>query len=217
MSDLPEPLSPPDCDLRGYEYMPLFGQKLFGSAFYTLALTNPRAGLAGQKLWWEAWQQRPAGSLPADDATLCRMADFGTDMKAWLKAKDIALHGFILCSDGRLYHALLSEAAILAHKRRLRDRTRKARWRADQDEGHDADVPRDTTRKSASRPGVEERRGEDRRGKEEETPLGPPSKGGRRRRGEPRFSNGFAQIAHELANGGSLNWLPPEDADGTPH
>ena len=64
-SDLPEPLSPPDCDLRGYDFMPLFGQRLFGSAFYSLALTNPRAGLAGMKLWWEAWLQRPAGSLPA--------------------------------------------------------------------------------------------------------------------------------------------------------
>jgi hypothetical protein len=54
--------------------------------------------------------------------------------------------------------------------------------------------------------------------KKEPPPRPPPVTGeGRRRRGEPRFSNGFAQIAHELANGGSLDWLPPEDADGTPH
>jgi uncharacterized protein YdaU (DUF1376 family) len=51
---------------------------------------------------------------------------------------------------------------------------------------------------------------------ERESPLGPP-KGGRRRRGEPKFSNGFAQIAHDLANGGSLDWLQQEEADGTAH
>ena len=30
---LPEPMTPADCDLRGLEYMPLLGQRLFGSDF----------------------------------------------------------------------------------------------------------------------------------------------------------------------------------------
>ena len=133
MSELPAPLTPPECDLRGYEFMPLYGQRLFGSAFYSLALQNPRAGLAGQKLWWEAWQQCPAGSLPADDFSLSRLADFGADIKAWRRAKEIALHGFILCSDGRLYHPLICREAIEAHAKRVRDRQRKAKWRASRD------------------------------------------------------------------------------------
>lgn len=130
MTDLPEPMSAPDCDLRGYEFMPLFGQRMFGSTFYSLALQNPRAGLAGQKLWWEAWQQRPAGSLPKDDFTLARLADFGTDLKTWERCKAVALHGFQECSDGRLYHPLLCAEAKDAYARRLRDRQRKADQRA---------------------------------------------------------------------------------------
>lgn len=130
MSDLPEPMTPADCDLRGYEFMPLFGQRLFGSHFYSLALQNPRAGIAAQKLWWEAWQQCPAGSLPDDDFTLCRLADFGADLKAWAKAKAVALHGFIRCTDGRLYHPLLCEHARHAFERRRKERERKAALRS---------------------------------------------------------------------------------------
>lgn len=148
MSELPEPLVSADCDLRGYEYMPLHGQRLFGSAFYSMALQNPRAGLAAQKLWWEAWTQKPAGSLPGDDFTLCRLADFGCDLKAWKKARGVALYGFVLCSDGRYYHPFLCEQAVIALEKREKDRRRKAKWRAERDgTGHpeNTDVPRDTT------------------------------------------------------------------------
>ena len=126
----PPPMTPPDCDLRGYEFMPLFGQRLFGSHFYTMALHNPRAGLAAQKLWWEAWMQCPAGSLPDDEVTLARMADFGTDLKAWRKAASVALYGFVKCNDGRFYHPLLCEQAIDAFARRRKERERKAKMRA---------------------------------------------------------------------------------------
>ena len=195
MSKLPAPLTAPDCDLRGYEFMPLFGQRLFGSHFYTLALQNPRAGIAAQKLWWEAWQQCPAGSLPADSVTLCRLADFGSDMKSWRRCEQIALHGFVLCSDGRMYHPLLCEAARQAYERRLRDRKRKAAQRAKfnaetppeepppappheeevsrgTSEGH----PKDVRETSAVR--GEDRRGEERERKERRVPPFSPPEGG---------------------------------------
>jgi hypothetical protein len=130
MSDLPDPMSPPDCDLRGYDFMPLFGNRLFGSSLYAKALRNPRAGLAALKLWWAAWQQCPAGSLPSDDDSLCYHADFGTDIKAWMKVKEIALHGFVQCSDGRLYHRILCDEAKDAFERRRKERERKANLRA---------------------------------------------------------------------------------------
>lgn len=130
MTDLPEPLTPLECDLRGYEYMPLFGQRMFGSRFYSLSLRNPRAGLAALKLWWEAWMQCPAGSLPDDDFDLARMADFGADLKAWRAVKQIALHGFVSCSDGRLYHPHLCDHAIKAWEGRRKERFRKAEQRA---------------------------------------------------------------------------------------
>lgn len=140
MSDLPEPMTPHDCDLRGYDFMPLFGQRLFGSRLYTKALRNPRAGLAAVKLWWCAWTQCPAASLPDDDDDLAMLADFGTDMKSWSKCREIALQGFVKCSDGRLYHPVLAEEAKVAFEKRLKDRERKAKQRAAKT-GQNKDVP----------------------------------------------------------------------------
>lgn len=133
MSDLPAPLTPADCDLRGYDFMPLFGHRLFGSDLYD-RMDDAEFRIA-IRLWWEAWNQCPAGSLPSDDRRLCKLAELGRDMKAWLKVKEVVLHGFVLCSDGRLYHKHLSEWAMDAYARRLRDRERKRRWR----DGHAGD------------------------------------------------------------------------------
>ncbi len=132
---LPDPMTPADCDLRGLEYMPLLGQRLFGSDFNGTASDSEwRAALT---LWWAAWTQCPAGSLPDDDAALCRLADLGRDVKTWLKLKGKALHGFVRCSDGRLYHPTLAEQAVIAWDKRQQDRAartadtqRKAKERA---------------------------------------------------------------------------------------
>ena len=147
MTDLPEPMTPPDCDLRGYEYMPFVGQRVFGSTFYDLALRSPRAGLAGMKLWWEAYTQCPAGSLPDDEYALSRMADFGTDMKSWRACRDVALHGFVKCSDGRLYHPTIAVIAIKAFdlrvkadKKREADRERLRLWRLSREPETSADT-----------------------------------------------------------------------------
>nr|WP_246248551.1 DUF1376 domain-containing protein [Sphingomonas hominis] len=93
---------------------------------------------AGLTLWWAAWTQCPAASLPDDDAALCRLADLGRDVKAWKKMRERALHGFVKCSDGRLYHPVLAQQALVAWDKRQQDRTarsadadRKARERAD--------------------------------------------------------------------------------------
>lgn len=127
--------------------MPLFGGHLFGSEFYASA--SDAEFRAGLRLWWVAWQQQPAGSLPDDDVALCRFADLGRDIKAWRAVKARALHGFLKCSDGRLYHPLLCREVLIAWDRRVRDRDRKAKYRAKyagQERAGDADVPRDKTR-----------------------------------------------------------------------
>ncbi|CAB4141931.1 hypothetical protein UFOVP421_29 [uncultured Caudovirales phage] len=127
MSDLPPPLVPADCDLRGYEFMPLFGHKLFGSDFYVRATDAEfRAAI---RLWWAAWQQCPAGSLPTDDAALALLADYGRDVRGFAKVRSVALDGFILCSDGRLYHPVLCAEAAFAYERRVKERVRKAALR----------------------------------------------------------------------------------------
>lgn len=177
MTDLPAPLTPPDCDLRGYDYMPLFGSRLFGSRLYTKAFRQPRAGLAAIKLWWMAWQQCPAGSLPDDDDDLAMLADFGTDSKGWRAVREIALHGFVKCSDGRLYHPILCEEAQGAFERRKKERERKAKLRskktgtddgspAGTDEGVPPPVPRDSTGTSAVSLVSSDGRGQDRTGQD---------------------------------------------------
>jgi hypothetical protein len=145
-------MTPPDCDLRGLEYMPLLGQRLFGSEFDAMA--NDSEWRAGLTLWWAAWTQCPAASLPDDDVALCRLADLGRDTKTWKKLRERALHGFVKCSDGRLYHPTLAQQALVAWDKRVKERERKAQWREKkkgQSGGQDGDVPRDMTRTEQGR------------------------------------------------------------------
>lgn len=136
------PLVSPEVDLRGLEYMPLFGNHLFGSEFNAAASDEEwRAALT---LWWAAWNQVPAGSLPNNDQALCRLADLGREVKAWMRVKARALHGFIECDDGRLYHSFICKQALVAWEKRVKERERKANWRTKK-AGRDADVPRDRT------------------------------------------------------------------------
>jgi len=107
--------------------MPLYGTHLMGSEFNARATdTEWRAALT---LWWAAWNQQPAASLPDDDVALCRFADLGRDLRAWKKIKAVALHGFTKHSDGRLYHPFLVNIAKDSWERRLKERARKAEWR----------------------------------------------------------------------------------------
>ncbi len=116
MSDLSAPMVPADVDLRGLEYMPLLGARLFGSDFNLDATdTEFRIGL---RLWWAAWNQVPAGSLPAQDNRLCKLAGLEEAPAKWRKVRAVALHGFVECSDGRLYHPVIADQALIAWEKR---------------------------------------------------------------------------------------------------
>lgn len=110
MSGLPAPLVPAGTDMRHLDMVPFNGQRFFGSQTYADWIRHPQAGLAGMRLWEAAWAEVPAGSLPSDDRRLCLLAGLGRDMRAWSRHKALALSGFILCSDGRLYHPDIAEA-----------------------------------------------------------------------------------------------------------
>lgn len=146
------PLTPECCDLRGYEWMPLFGERLFSSQFEAHA--TDIAFRVAIKLYWECWQQVPAASLPNDDVQLCRLAGLGRDMKTWRKLRaDGVLHGFRLCSDDRLYHGMLAEEAIKAWDARQRqqagrdyERDKKRRQRGSVTNNGVEHVPRDRAR-----------------------------------------------------------------------
>jgi len=122
--------------------MPLFGGHLYGSDFNAVATDAEfRAALA---LYWAAWLQVPAGSLPNNEKALCMHAGLGRDIEAWQALRDGALHGFIECSDGRLYHPFLCEQAAIAWEQRVASRDRKRQWRekkSKKQQGQDCPVP----------------------------------------------------------------------------
>ena len=122
------PLTPAECDLRGMPYMPLFGDRLFGSATWIAA--SPEAKVAALRLWWRSFAHEvPAASLPNDDMLLADYAGYGVAVKAWRKVKTQAMRGWVLCSDGRLYHRTVAEVALEAWDQRKRNREKQARWR----------------------------------------------------------------------------------------
>lgn len=147
--ELPAPPVPADCNLRGLPYYPLNYQRLVGSSFHRLATAAEwRAGLL---LWMKSWHEIPAGSLPGDDRELCVLAE--VPMRAWLKLKDMALHGWVLHSDGRLYHPVVTEVTLHAWGQREANRHRttaalQARQRRQRDVERDVerDVGRDVNR-----------------------------------------------------------------------
>jgi hypothetical protein len=125
---LTEPLVPADVDLRGYEFMPLYGDRLFGSE--TWIGVSGEAKLAALRLWWRCYAKEvPASSLPDSDALLADYAGYGSQIKPWRRVKTEAMRGFVLCTDGRWYHRFIAELALEAWKGRQQHqlRTLKAR------------------------------------------------------------------------------------------
>jgi len=103
----PDPLTPTGCDLTDFQYMELDVRRLRDSKFASTPKGD--AFRAGIMLWCAAWHQVPAASLPDDDIELARLSGAG---RRWKRIRAEALHGWILCSDGRLYHPLIAEKAL---------------------------------------------------------------------------------------------------------
>ena len=131
---MPEPLTPPDCDLRDFAYMPLDAGRVLDSDLFALATGDEFK--AAFSLWCKSWQQIPAASLPNDDRVLAHLSGAGT---RWKKIKLMALRGFVLCDDGRLYHPVVAEKAneAWAKKQSYRERSKKGnakRWGSQKDD-----------------------------------------------------------------------------------
>jgi len=119
-SMLPAPLTPPDCDLRDFAFMPLDVVRLRDSDLAVTAEADEfRCAVL---LWCASWHQVPAASLPDDDKVLAQYAGYGRVVKEWLKVRDGALRGWVKCADGRLYHAVVAEKANEAWLAKLRQR-----------------------------------------------------------------------------------------------
>ncbi len=132
-SDLPDPLTPPDCDLRGLPFMPLEVGRLLDSDMFAESTGDEfKAAVA---LWSKSWTQIPAASLPNKDKVL---AHFSGNAEKWKRIKAGAMRGWILCSDDRWYHPVVAEKALAAlpgreefNNKRSAEAQRKARERED--------------------------------------------------------------------------------------
>lgn len=109
MTDLPQPLTPADCDLRGLPYMPLDVIRLLDSDMFAEATGEEfKAAVA---LWCKSWTQVPAASLPNKDKVLAHLSG---NAERWKRIKTGAMRGWILCSDDRWYHPVVAEKALTA-------------------------------------------------------------------------------------------------------
>ncbi|UVE55288.1 YdaU family protein [Burkholderia sp. EMB26] len=135
MADLPNPLTPADCDLTGYRWMPLDVIRVIDSD--TFGISTGDEFKTAFRLWAKCWQQVPAASLPDDDRVLAHLAGLSENLPKWRKVRDVALRGFVKCNDGRLYHPVIAEKAIEAMGKREQhvereenEQTRQQRLRA---------------------------------------------------------------------------------------
>lgn len=109
MNELPNPLTDATCDLRAFPFMPLDVVRLRDSDI--AALSTAEEFRAAVLLWCASWHQVPAASLPDDDRVLAQLAGYGRVVAEWRKVRTGALRGWVKCSDGRLYHAVVAEKA----------------------------------------------------------------------------------------------------------
>lgn len=143
MIELPAPPLPPDCDLRGLEWMPLDVVRLRDSEL--VAVPNAEAFRVAVLSWCVSWHQVPAASLPDDDATLARLLGFGRDLRGWKRVREAGgLRGWVKHNDGRLYHPVVASKALEAKAQQERSKTKRQRdaerlrkWRIDHGETPD--------------------------------------------------------------------------------
>ena len=80
------PLTPPDCDLRDFAFIPLDVARLRDS---DLAIqVGAKEFRAAVLLWCAAWHQVPAASLPDDDKVLAALAGYGRVVAEWRKHRE---------------------------------------------------------------------------------------------------------------------------------
>lgn len=118
--ELPAPLTPANCELRDFPFMPLDIMRLRRSRAWLVCKRNPALAFYLINLWTASWHDVPAGSLEDDDDVLADLAM--CDPTKWLDIKNDVLRGWVKCSDGRLYHPTVAEKVNDAWAAKLQQR-----------------------------------------------------------------------------------------------
>ncbi len=93
-------------------------------------------------MWFVAWQHIPCGSLSPDEKAIA--AHIGMPWAMWLHHREVLMRGWYRCSDGRLYHKILSEFVCALEGWRAGNRDRAALHRSKK---QDEDIIYGTARK----------------------------------------------------------------------
>lgn len=153
------PPVPPECNLRGLPWLPVETDRLMNSDLW--ALSTPEEFKVAFRMWMKAWQQVPAASLPDDDRILAELS--GRDLRAWKRLRPMALRGFLLATDGRLYHLVIAEKALEAWKHRLKQRDKAGkRWGKAVDNPVELHAAGDAAAQATVMQGTEKGQGQDR-------------------------------------------------------
>jgi hypothetical protein len=136
------PLTPPECDLQDFPFMPLHVARLRDSDLASEC--SPEACWYAVLLWAASWHQLPAASLPDNEIVLAKLCGLGRDLRTFRKHRADAMRGFVKCDDGRLYHPVVAEQALEGWHRKLQQRWRTECARikkANQRNGTDLPMP----------------------------------------------------------------------------
>jgi hypothetical protein len=133
----------PDVDLGQLPWFPILRRRLFRSQFHLMA--TDAEWRAGMTLWIRSWDQQPSGSLPNDDGQLQRLAGLARANAKWRRVRDMALHGWYVADDGRLYHDTVAEVVNDGVKWKTKSirtrRERRLKSKADSDNLTNKGIP----------------------------------------------------------------------------
>lgn len=107
------PLTPLDCDLSDFAFMPLDVARLRDSEL--ASNETPEACWAAVLLWAASWHQIPAASIPNDDKWIARHSGAG---RTWGRVRAAVMAGWVLCADGRFYHPEIARWALKAWQKK---------------------------------------------------------------------------------------------------
>ena len=124
-NDLPDPPYPADVRAKGWRF-DLDIERIENSDTWTLTPADMRPWLL--MLWMRSWTQTPCGSLPAVDELVA--ARIGMEGRIFAANRDILMRGWYRCSDGRLYHPVITESVEGMRDSRKAERIKKANQRA---------------------------------------------------------------------------------------
>lgn len=122
-----KPLVKPEVHLADFPYMPLTIARLKSSRAWRICKRKPHLAFYMLNLWMACWHEKPAASLEDDDLTLADVAM--CDDETWKDLKKEIMHGWVKCSDGRIYHPVIADLAKEAWERKTarRHQTEAAR------------------------------------------------------------------------------------------